>query len=446
MTLSTFGAALLAAAAVAHVGPERFTLDNGATVILLPVKGTEYVGIESFYRVGFIDEPAGLTQAAHLLEHCACKGATISYAPGESFDHLGRVGMANAETLATFTHYDLMVPARELETALRIEAERLTSLRIDESLVRQEAPRCYAEASAVESSQKAPLFKFAVMAAVQGWRHGADTALIKGGLAEAPLQSLLDFHQQTYTPGNLLLVLAGDFDSAEARRLIERHIGAIPARAALPREPIDWGAVPVRREISWDSSRTALVIASPPPERPRDRLILTLWGTVLFDRLTADAQLGAAASFAACSAYVSPVGDMPFFLYATVARDADPVEAEQLLIQRARALAADLQNDAALARIRLFARSFSVPPPLDSAAVAAQSRALAAHQNMEPSQAAMMILGNAALQAGIRAEVFGSAPGSLVDEIDAMTADELRALTAVALDDLRVTLLRPGAE
>lgn len=444
MSLFTLAAPVLAAAAAsALAGPERFTLDNGATVILLPVKGAEYVGIESFYDVGFIDEPSGLTQAAHLLEHCACMGGTVSYAPGESFSHLGRVGMANAETLATFTHYDLMVPAPELEAALRIEAERLTSLRIDESLVRQEAPRCYAEAIAVESSQKAPLFKFAVMAAVQGWRHGAQTALIKGGLAEAPLQSLVEFHERTYAPANLMLILAGDFDVAEARLLVQRHIGAIPDRAPAPREPVDWNAVPARREITWDSTRAALVIAAPPPDDPRDRLALTLWGSVLADRLTVDAQLATVASFAACSAIVSPVGDMPFVLYATVAPGADPAEAERLLIERARALAADLQNDTALALIRQFARAFSVTSPLDAGAIAAQSRALAAHQNMEPAQATMMVLGNTALQAGIRAHVFGPDPAPLVAALDDLTPEQLRALTA--LDDLRVTLLRPGA-
>jgi zinc protease len=45
------------------------------------------------------------------------------------------------------------------------------------------------------------------------------------------------FHQQWYVPANAAVVVAGDVDVAEVRRLAEKYYGSVPARAVPPRKP-----------------------------------------------------------------------------------------------------------------------------------------------------------------------------------------------------------------
>ena len=103
----------------------RHKLQNGVTLLLHRVPGVEQVAVEAFYEVGLVHEPAGMAQAAHLLEHLVCNAATASYKAGESMAWLNSVGLANAETMPDWTHYDYMVPADKLERIFQIEAERL---------------------------------------------------------------------------------------------------------------------------------------------------------------------------------------------------------------------------------------------------------------------------------------------------------------------------------
>ena len=48
-----------------------------------------------------------------------------------------------------------------------------------------------------------------------------------------------EFFRRYYTPNNLSLVIAGDFDPAEAKRLVEKYFGGLPPGPALDR-PRRW--------------------------------------------------------------------------------------------------------------------------------------------------------------------------------------------------------------
>ena len=55
----------------------------------------------------------------------------------------------------------------------------------------------------------------------------------------ATLEDVKSFFDSYYTPGNAVVVVAGDFDPAQARGWIQRYFGTIPARPTPPR-PGNW--------------------------------------------------------------------------------------------------------------------------------------------------------------------------------------------------------------
>ncbi|MBP5188508.1 MAG: insulinase family protein, partial [Fibrobacterales bacterium] len=53
---------------------ERYELENGMRVLLLPLKRAPIVSCRLFYQTGSVHEHAGNTGIAHLLEHEMFKG------------------------------------------------------------------------------------------------------------------------------------------------------------------------------------------------------------------------------------------------------------------------------------------------------------------------------------------------------------------------------------
>src|SRR5262245_12453887 len=110
---------------------ERYTLDNGLQVVLASDPASAGVDVAIWYDAGTRSEPAGRTGVAHLFEHLMFRGSS-RFAAGE---HARRIAAAGG-TFGAFTTADLCsffdtVPAGGLETALELEADRMTGLAID---------------------------------------------------------------------------------------------------------------------------------------------------------------------------------------------------------------------------------------------------------------------------------------------------------------------------
>lgn len=118
----------------------EFDLANGVHVVVNSVEEAFDVGVETVYEVGFVDEPEAMVQSAHLLEHLVC------YAPGDGFESkqamqwLNREGIANAETMPDFTHYDYASTADNLEMLQKMGRDESRSLQM--VLVQDALQRC----------------------------------------------------------------------------------------------------------------------------------------------------------------------------------------------------------------------------------------------------------------------------------------------------------------
>ena len=78
-------------------------------------------------------------------------------------------------------------------------------------------------------------------------------------IAELTRESAMDFYRAHYAPNNAILVVAGDVDTDEVRRLAEQHFGPIPASALVaprqrPQEPPHRAA----RRIEMHDARVAV--------------------------------------------------------------------------------------------------------------------------------------------------------------------------------------------
>src|SRR5690625_7463916 len=100
-----------------------YTLDNGLDVIVREDHRAPVVTVMVWYRVGSIDEPAGMTGISHMLEHMLFKH-TKHLTPGEYTELVARYGgRTNAFTSYEYTGYYQESEASRLPLVLALKAE-----------------------------------------------------------------------------------------------------------------------------------------------------------------------------------------------------------------------------------------------------------------------------------------------------------------------------------
>jgi zinc protease len=217
-------------------GAETFTLKNGMQVVVVPNHRAPVVIHMVWYRVGAADEPPSESGVAHFLEHLMFKG-TDEVPTGEFSKIVARHGgVDNAFTSHDYTAYHQKVARDHLELVMKLEADRMTNLRITEAEVIPERDVVLEERRSRTDNDPARQFSEQFNAAqylshpyggpVIGWAHEIRALTTEAALA---------FYRAHYAPNNAILVVVGDVTADELKPLAETYYGAIPARELEPR-------------------------------------------------------------------------------------------------------------------------------------------------------------------------------------------------------------------
>ncbi|HYE31113.1 MAG TPA: insulinase family protein [Methylomirabilota bacterium] len=439
---STASAASAEPRASAPVGGNfaREVLPNGIIVGVVHVPGAERVAVETLYKVGFMHEPAGMPQVTHLLEHLVAQGKIPGYGVGEVMQKLNATGMANAETLPSFTHYDYVAPSADLEKILAIEAGRLTNLVFDAALIKAEAAKCQQEAEVVERNPQAGMLKHAFMAMNQGWQHRARAARVRSGLETLKVEDVREFHKKFYNPRNLIVLIVGGVSVEEGMALAKKTLSPIPAGAAAPAIPVQWENTSEHLAMAWDSKVRAFCLAYTPPEKARDRLLLTLLGTVMLPKLSQHPDLQLAAHMVFTSNTTWPVGALPFFIYAVPKTNISLLKMQQMIIERIEVPDAKLPSGPDMQQLRLALAELVTRPNYSIDLIRQQASTFGRQMNMETSKAVDVVLANIALQLALREVLLDGITAADLNELGRMTAEEIESVFAKATQLPKQTL------
>ncbi len=235
------GSVLLCCGAVwaqADTQVQRFTLDNGMTLLVKADRRAPTAVHMMWVRVGSMDEVDGSTGLAHVLEHMLFKG-TPTVKAGEFSRRVAALGgRENAFTSKDYTGYYQQIPAHRLADVMRLESDRFANnLWPDDEFTRElevvkeerrmrtdDAPRAllYEQLSAaqfVASPYRRPIV---------GWMNDLE--------AMKP-QDARDFYRRWYVPANAAVVVVGDVDAQAVLQLAQATYGRVPAGAVPARKP-----------------------------------------------------------------------------------------------------------------------------------------------------------------------------------------------------------------
>jgi predicted Zn-dependent peptidase len=246
--LLTAALSLTPTALAQDVPVEKYTLPNGMTVILHEDRTLPVATINIWYKVGSQDEPPGRSGFAHLFEHLMFMGT--ARVPGGNFDTIMETGGGanNASTDLFRTNYFSWGPSSLLPTLLWLDADRLEDMGLNMTQEKLDKQRDVVRNELRQTVENRPYGKAeeAIWHLMFPPTHPYYTGVIgtHQDLEAANVTNVKDFFANFYVPSNASLVVAGDFQSAEIKPLIDKLFGTLPPgqpisrKYTAPKEPI----------------------------------------------------------------------------------------------------------------------------------------------------------------------------------------------------------------
>lgn len=219
---------------------EKIKLANGFELILVEDHRLPLVAFNLWIHAGPQNEAKGQTGFAHLFEHLMFAG-TKHIARGQADRLVDSVGGTDSNGTTNFdrTNYFFTLPSNQLELGLWIKSDMLgymidevdsVALANQQDVVRNERRQSMENRpyGIVDEALYQALFPpgHPYRAAVIG--SHADIQSIK-------LDDVKAFARTYYRPNNATLVLAGDFDPAQAKKLVQKYFGSLQPGAPVPK-------------------------------------------------------------------------------------------------------------------------------------------------------------------------------------------------------------------
>jgi len=260
---------------------EEYDLDNGMHVILHQDNSAPVVTVSVMYHVGAKDENPERTGFAHFFEHLLFEG-TENIPRGEWFNIVtSNGGSNNANTTDDRTYYYEVFPSNSVELGLWMESERLlhpviNQIGVDtQNEVVKEEKRLRVDNQPygnILAEIKKRMFKV--------HPYKGTTIGEMEHLDAATLEEFQAFNKKFYVPNNAVLVVAGDIDKPQVKKMIQDYFGPIPQGENIVRDlPREEPITESMRDKAYDSNiQIPAVIAAyrTPSFKNRDAYVLDM--------------------------------------------------------------------------------------------------------------------------------------------------------------------------
>ncbi|MGF1534712.1 MAG: M16 family metallopeptidase [Bernardetiaceae bacterium] len=218
---------------------EEFDLPNGLHVILYPDNSVPLVAVSVLYHVGAKDEKPGRSGFAHFFEHLMFEGSK-NIERGEYSKIVERAGGSlNAYTTYDKTFYYDLLPSNQLELGLWLESERMLHAKVDDKgvetqreVVKEERRQRY------DNSAYGLLLESVMALAFKEHKYRITPIGSMDDINAAEESDYIEFYQTYYVPNNATLVVSGDIDTKQAKKLVTKYFSEIPKGKPINRDRV----------------------------------------------------------------------------------------------------------------------------------------------------------------------------------------------------------------
>ncbi|MDX8382127.1 MAG: pitrilysin family protein [Ghiorsea sp.] len=285
--LSVFCLGVTSAKAASEL--QRASFKNGLQLIVEEDHSAPVAMVQIWLKVGGRDEVPGKTGLAHVFEHMMFKGSKKLEAGEYSKIISAMGGNDNAFTSTDYTAYFETIPAKEVSRVLVMEAERFAHLKLREEDFKSEIQVIMEERRMrTEDDPNSRMFEELSAASLRlhpyrnpviGWMQDLKTLSIEDVKA---------FYKKHYVAGNVTVVVVGDVDFSQVKKVVGKTFGKMGTRNIEPRfnptEPEPLGAKRVEVVIPAQLPMVAFTLPVPswvPHKNDKQAAALTLATEIL---------------------------------------------------------------------------------------------------------------------------------------------------------------------
>ncbi|WP_229483476.1 M16 family metallopeptidase [Massilia horti] len=240
------------------------TLPNGLKVIVVPTGFPNLVSVQIPVQTGSRNEvEPGKSGFAHFFEHMMFRG-TKDYPPEKYQAIITKAGARqNAYTSDDLTNYYTTFAKQDLETVLKVEADRFQHLSYPVEAFKTESRAVLGEYNKNSANPMQKLFEVQREAAFSTHTYKHTTMGFLKDIEDMPNQYEYSkqFFDRWYKPERVTVIIAGDVEPAKAIALVEKYWGGwrrgtaqVPVPAS---EPAAKGAQ--YRHVQWQTPTLPLV-------------------------------------------------------------------------------------------------------------------------------------------------------------------------------------------
>jgi zinc protease len=247
---------------------ERSVLANGLTLLVKPDRSASLVSVQVWVRTGSIHEGVQLGAGlSHYLEHMLFKGTSRRNGRDISATVQANGGYINAYTTFDRTVYYIDLPSEHLEVAVDVLADAVLHSTLPSDEVLREKEVILREIAMTRDDPDNRMWEALFATAFREHPYRQPIIGHKEVFEAADRDALLTYYRERYVPNNIVVVIAGDVGTAEARLAVEKHFGPAPrsrlAPVLVPAEPVQLGPRRVQRFEKVELVRAALAWSIP---------------------------------------------------------------------------------------------------------------------------------------------------------------------------------------
>jgi zinc protease len=214
-----------------------FTLQNGMKVYFIENKLAPVISVHLYYHVGTADDPVAEIGLSHFLEHMMFKGTkNISK---EHFENLviQQGGSFNAMTSTDLTVYLTDIAKDQLELILFLEADRMKNLSFTKEEVESERKVVLEERLMRQENNPFGQAQEIWLKSLY-WHHpyGVTPIGYAQHINRYSYESVRKHYETYYAPNNATLIICGDADFENIKKLTEKYFGQITPSTLPKRE------------------------------------------------------------------------------------------------------------------------------------------------------------------------------------------------------------------
>jgi zinc protease len=302
---------------------EKVVFKNGLTVLLLEKHGVPIVNFAALVKTGAAADPAGEEGLASITAQLLRKGTQKRTAQQFAADSDFTGGSVEADASADFSSVSGEFLNKDLARGLDLFSDALLHPIFPQSEVDKLLAQSLDGVRAAKDEARSVLGTYYDAYLFNGNGYGRTSDGDEISLTKIHRDAIVKFYETYYAPGNIILAVAGDFQTADMKKKLEEVFGGWPSK------PVTAVKIPVLPPVKGkklllvdkpDATQTYFAIgnvatAAGDPDRVAIRLVNTIFGGRFTSLLNEALRVESGLTYGAISAFDPRKAPGPFGIY-----------------------------------------------------------------------------------------------------------------------------------